>query len=176
MLPSPHTLLKQIFNTPVLKQRLRRFLGIGKTQLYALLAGERPCLIERFCDLIDETLVIDRTGKKALRLAEYPRRYLRLLMREQAAAEDEWNNHAAANELLDEAAEAIKKLNSLDMNSLDRVSLEEARSELLDVQQVVRKLIARVDARLHTPVSGRQTPLPPASAARFSSSARGGQR
>jgi hypothetical protein len=177
VLPSPHNLFKHIFNTPQLKRRLMRFLGVGKTQAYALLSGERPCLIKRFCDLIDEALAIDPTGKKARRLAEYPRRYLLSLTRAEAAAEVDWCNHSAADELLDEASQAIRKLNSLNMRALNREELEEARTELLDVQQVVRQQLSRVDVRLRLAVSVRRLPSrPPHARVRQYASAGEGRR
>jgi hypothetical protein len=138
--------MKAIWDTPVLKGRLKRRLGIGKTQFYFVMSGERPCLVQRFCDLIDDALVIDRTGRKALKLAEYPLRYLRSLMQEQATEDPAWDNHAAADELLAEVTKAITKLNSLDLNALRPGALEEARTSLTDVEQIVRQTIGRVDA------------------------------
>jgi len=176
-LKKSHQLLKSIWRTPVLKEGLRKFFGCSWSHLYAVLAGERPNPLERVCVLIDLSFVADPTGKAARRLAEHPRSYLRSLVREQAAAESGWNNHAAANELLHEASEAIAKLNSLSMNALDPDELEAARKELRDVQQVVRKQLARVEqALLHAPGRVRQLPVGGQSAARGAHQAREASR
>ncbi|HEY0545275.1 MAG TPA: hypothetical protein VGC91_07875 [Pyrinomonadaceae bacterium] len=176
MLPKPHTLLKSIWRTPVLKRRLMKFFGCKKTHFYALLKGLRKSLIERYCELVEEAWKVDPTGKQALRLAEYPRRHYRQLVKEQAALDSEWDNHLAANDLLREAAEAISKLNSLDMRSLDRTALEETRTELLDVAQVTRMYLSRIDVRLHALGGVRPKLTAMRTDLRFSISGAGGHR
>lgn len=147
-LPTGSQLLKSIWNTPKLKARLRRFFGCKTGHFYALLRGERPCLVDRYCALVDEAKLADPTGQQSRRIAEYPLNYYRMRVDEQAHAQTTADNRRRAISLITEHAEAIAAFNHCDLSQMTDDDLVTAHDEMQDLRHEAREALSEIQAEI----------------------------
>lgn len=147
----PYERLKAVFNTPDKVERLRRRFGFSEGHLYKWLrdsegttATGHPSPLERVHDIIDEALIVDRTGAGARLIASDALDYLNSLSGESA----DFNITTEANDLLTKTAAVVCQVNVNDLRRMKREKLHELVDNCNSIVAAAERIRALGNAEL----------------------------